>query len=72
MQCDPKNWKWAIQAQNTPPVSAEIPQSSNPGAVKGAANSPNHDFAAAVAVIMSLPLTGSEKATAIRRLLSEK
>jgi hypothetical protein len=62
----------STQAQNICPVSAEKPPKSNPGTVKGAAESPDSDFAVTAAAIMRLPLTDSEKAEAIRRLLAQK
>jgi hypothetical protein len=61
---------WAIQVQNNQQVSTEKPKKPNEGAAKGAADSPRSDFAAAVAAIMSLPLTNMEKAKAVRRLLA--
>jgi hypothetical protein len=61
--------QWAVQGQNTPPVSTENQQISTHGAVNRAAN-PSNSFAEAMAAIMPLPLSDAEKAEAIRRLLT--
>lgn len=65
-----KSKDWAIQDRNTPEVSTEKSNVSSEGAVKGAANPEDSDFAAMIRAILSLPLTETEKAQAIRRLLS--
>jgi hypothetical protein len=64
--------QWALQAPNTPPISAEKQQVSPTDTSKNAAPAPETNFAAAVASIMALPLTDSEKAEAVRRLLRGK
>ena len=64
--------EWAIQAQNTPPVSTEKQHVSKIRAAKSAVEGGNPDFAAALAMIAALPLTPAEKADAVRRLLAGK
>jgi hypothetical protein len=62
--------QWARQDQNTLIVSREIPQMSTAGAVKSAVEPADASFADAVAGILALPLTDSQKAEAVRRLLT--
>lgn len=75
-QCDGDRYstvqddKWAIQAPNTPQLSPEKQQIPQRGAVKGAASGEDSSFAVAVTSIMQLPLSDSEKAEAVRRLLN--
>jgi hypothetical protein len=61
-------FKWAVQDANTPPVSALISHVSGSGAAKGAAFGAD-SFTDAVSAIMALPLSKTEKAEAVRRLL---
>jgi hypothetical protein len=61
--------KWAIQEANTTGVSTENQHIPSTGAEKGAENRAG-SFVAAVAAVMSLPLSDSEKAEAVRRLLA--
>jgi hypothetical protein len=63
---------WARKDQNTPRISREIQHFSKAGAVKGAADSADSGFTAAISAIMSLPLTDAEKAEAVRRLLNHQ
>lgn len=64
--------EWAVQDENTPPLSSEKSSMGNTGAVKSAADKVPIGFVAAVAAIVALPLTDSEKAEAIRRLIAER
>src|SRR5262245_27304213 len=62
----PENWTgWG---SNVPGIRRDKQGVSGEGAAKSAANPGN--FAEAVASIMRLPLTDSEKAEAVRRLLA--
>lgn len=60
--------KWAMRDSKQPDISREKPHISPQGAEKSA-ESRGDRFAAAVAAVMALPLSDTEKAEAVRRLL---
>jgi hypothetical protein len=62
---------WAVVDSNTPAIITEKPQVADTGAVKSAAFE-GDSFAQAVAAVMRLPLSESEKAEAVRRLLADR
>jgi hypothetical protein len=64
-------FQWARQDQNTSPVSAKKRQNGMKGAAKSAAGLAC-PFAAAIAAIVTLPLTEAEKADAVRKLLGRE
>ena len=64
--------KWARLDSTTPAVSPEKKRIQPSGAVKGAADSTVDGFATSIAAIMALPLSDTEKAEAVRRLLADR
>tara|TARA_Y100001954_G_C15745087_1_gene570607 strand:- start:182 stop:376 length:195 start_codon:yes stop_codon:yes gene_type:complete len=61
--------KWAIQGSNNPAKTPEKPHIQDAGAAKSAAVTDQAGFADAIQAIMTLPLSDTEKADAVRRLL---
>jgi len=68
--------KWAILDSNNPRETGGKPGDPPTGAAKSAANrhdsAPAGGFAEAIAAVIALPLSDSEKAEAVRRLLADR
>jgi hypothetical protein len=72
----PEAWEASVGGSQTPRVpcsrDAKVSASATVSPSKGDSTNLSDDFAAALTMIATLPLTDAEKAEAVRRLLAER